>query len=590
MMNKKITFLLMGCLMSGVVASTVLTPNQNQQSGQIPSGYAELEFKLGDGNWTKQIYLPNNPKNNDKIRISSSAGYTAYLDTSNIDIPLESIQINRGNTFDFIYSESLKKWRINSTPSAIVDNSSVQNIISNQQIIQRVHLKDGAWAKKIVLPSDVTNNTVMLIESDAGWDSSIDTTNLLFSSNFNLKKGDRYWFVFNQKLKKWVPEYIKPRQINVSSVGTQLNKTDSPLTEIIFGDGNWVSQFTLPSSAYDRDRVIVKSTATWEATISNQNINTSATLKINRGDRYEFMFVKELAKWILVSAPERVIQAKDLNNQKVPDPKQPVTRVKLANGNWQSVINLPDRAQINDKIIISSGAAWSSTIQASNNSRQTIQTGETLRFVYTSQGWQADSSTIDMLLVSSPAVAEKLGANAAKIRLIEGFDLTNVSAENSNAKFYLRNVGYLQYKTPGSKTLNNVLDIGRVDKVIQNERNRLKADAIYYEGDEEGCGLAYLLVNPNSNYMIGSGSINCGITVLRHEFGHNMGVDHHDTAGPARGLEHPLGSTIMGGNSISYFSSPDLFHPKYGYQLGGTNDRDAVTMINKNAKAVSLFK
>ena len=126
--------------------------------------------------------------------------------------------------------------------------------------------------------------------------------------------------------------------------------------------------------------------------------------------------------------------------------------------------------------------------------------------------------------------------------------------------------------------------------MIQNERNRVKADAVYYQGNEEGCGLAWVNKSPLAYNMLGTSSTNCGLSVMRHEFGHNMGVDHNDSNDPARGFAHPLGSTIMGGNSLPFFSSPTLYHPKYGYRLGLANKTDALSMINKNAPVVAQFR
>lgn len=40
-----------------------------------------------------------------------------------------------------------------------------------------------------------------------------------------------------------------------------------------------------------------------------------------------------------------------------------------------------------------------------------------------------------MLLVSSPEVNAILGESAAKLRMIEGVNLTNLTSENSNARF-----------------------------------------------------------------------------------------------------------------------------------------------------------
>ena len=534
--------------------------------------------------------LPASANDQDVITINSQAGYASYLDTSNTDLPLESLTVRQGQSYSFVFDKTSAQWRVKPTVSYPSNGANEFAVINHDQMIQKVHVRNGQWARQITLPSNVAEGTLINVISDAGYDSSINTSNLLFASSYILKNGDSFWFKYSKELAKWVPESISPYQLKAQNVGSKITSIKAPLTEVIFADANWIPTLELPQTAKDRDRVVVKSSATWEATILNTNINTQATLKLNRGDRYEFMYVADIAKWVLMSSPQLALEAKSLNTKKLPDMKQPMIRVKIGNANWQANLALPSKANIGDKVIFSSLADWSTTITASNGLKQTISKGENQRYIFSAKGWVKDSYTIDMLLVNSPEVSKSLGANAAKIRMLEAQDLTNVAAENSNAQFYIRDVGYLEYRIPGSTKLGDITGAGRDDKTIQNERNRVKADAVYYQGNEEGCGLAWVNKSPLAYNMLGTSSTNCGLSVMRHEFGHNMGVDHNDSHDSARGFAHPLGSTIMGGNSLPFFSSPTLYHPKYGYRLGLANKTDALSMINKNAPVVAQFR
>ena len=589
-MKNKISLFVATCLLSGVVASTVLTPNTNKNSGLIPSGHSDLQFNLSNGNWVQNLNLPASANDQDVITINSQAGYASYLDTSNTDLPLESLTIRQGQSYSFVFDKTSAQWRVKPAVSYPSNGANDFAVPNNNQMIQKVHVRNGQWARQITLPSNVAEGTLINVISDASYDSSIHTSNLLFASSYILKSGDSFWFKYSKELAKWVPESISPYQLKAQNVGSKITSIKAPLTEVIFADGNWIPTLELPQTAKDRDRIVVKSSASWEATISNTHINTQATLKLNRGDRYEFMYVADVAKWVLMSSPQLALEAKSLNTQKLPDMKQPLVRVKLGNANWQATLALPSKASIGDKVIFSSLADWSTTITASNGLKQTISKGENQRYIFSATGWVKDSYTIDMLLVNSPEVSKSLGANAAKIRMLEAQDLTNVAAENSNAQFYIRDVGYLEYRIPGSTKLGDITGAGRDDKTIQNERNRVKADAVYYQGNEEGCGLAWVNKSPLAYNMLGTSSTNCGLSVMRHEFGHNMGVDHNDSNDSARGFAHPLGSTIMGGNSLPFFSSPTLYHPKYGYRLGLANKTDALSMINKNAPVVAQFR
>ncbi|MDA3491729.1 metallopeptidase, partial [Acinetobacter sp. AOR33_HL] len=299
-MNFKLkTSLIIGAIVASslVYAATVLSPNQNNNSGSIPSGYSDLEFNLANGNWVKNLTLPTSANNLDKITIRSSAAYSSYLDTSNTNIPLEVLKINSGDVYQFIFNSSQNKWIAQLATVSPTNGATYEVVPLTTASMQKVLIQNEKWAQTIALPSDVRDGTTVQVVSTASASSDIDKTNLLFPSSFTLKNGSEYWFKYYSALGKWVPEYIKPQKLNVQQIGTSLATVNSPLTEVSFGDGNWVSNFTLPSTASDRDRIIIKSTATWSAKINNTNINSQATLTLKTGDQYEFMYVSDKGYW-----------------------------------------------------------------------------------------------------------------------------------------------------------------------------------------------------------------------------------------------------------------------------------------------------
>ncbi|MDR7016249.1 metalloendopeptidase CpaA [Acinetobacter sp. 3657] len=575
---------------TAVYASTTLSPNQINNSGSIPSGHADLKFVLSNGNWVKNIYLPNTANHQDKITIQSSAGWKSYLDTSNTNLPIEVLEIQSGDTFQFVYDANLKKWVIQLAAISPTTNAQFEEIALNNTKLQHILLADGKWAKTIALPSNVSDGTLVQITSTATYPSEISKANLLFPSSFNLTQGSEYWLKYNAELQKWIPEFIKPVKINVKDIGASLSTVSTPVTEINFADANWVPNFTLPTTANDRDRIWIKSTATWPAKINNTNINSSATLALKTGDQYEFMFVSDKGHWVLMSAPIKMIEANSNIASVLPNMTEPTLKVKISNSNWRQTVNLPTTAQVGDKVILTSTADANSFVLAANGLSTTIKNGENRRFIFTSQGWTNDSHTIDMLFVNSPEVSSILGESAAKLRLIEGLNLTNVTAENSSAKFYLRQVGYITYKIP-SATLTEALSVGRSDSTVQGERKRVLADGVYYQGNEAGnggCGWAY--VNASAYNMIGTNDVTgCSVAAMRHEIGHNLGLYHGDSSNIGSGFSHPLGSTALGGNNLNFYSSPYLYNPKYGVRLGEEGKKDAVSVINANAVRISQY-
>jgi len=252
------------------------------------------------------------------------------------------------------------------------------------------------------------------------------------------KKGDKYYLQYYADIKQWVPVDEPTRVINVINGNTAKLNTDlatltAPKTEVKLANAAWVPNITLPKSANDRDRIIITSTAAWQSTIDNTNTNNSATFKINNGDRYEFMYVADQATWVLVSSPKPVIQANNAVAQLVVL-KTPVTQIYADNASWTANVSLPGIAQNNDKVIVNSDADNSFSVTA-NGLVQTINKGDTIRFVYDGSTWKADTSQIDILLVDSPELDSKLGATAAKLNMREGVRvITDCHREAETAK------------------------------------------------------------------------------------------------------------------------------------------------------------
>jgi hypothetical protein len=90
--------------------------------------------------------------------------------------------------------------------------------------------------------------------------------------------------------------------------------------------------------------------------------------------------------------------------------------------------------------------------------------------------------------------------------------------------------------------------------------------------------------------MIGSGSINCSTAVMRHEFGHNMGLHHGGEGGAYYGQGYSPVATIMGGNAIAYYSTPRRYTSDYGIPMGIVNRIDAVRAMNEFSATVAAYR
>lgn len=589
--------LMLGLVLAAAVSSAYaidLSPNSNGGSGNIPSGYSLVNFKTGDGNWSATITLPATASQGDVINIISNASYNSNIITSNTDYPLGSMLIKKGETVSFVYQSAQARWSLTSIPqySPASSGATVPDVGNSKAV--RYSMSDGNRVKTIYLPATANDNAVILIDSSAPQISTIDPANLLQASTFRVQQGDLYALMYSAKYQKWLPVVTPVRKLTAKQTGSVIPVPTAPKTEVSFDADNWRASITLPATASDRDRIFIKSSATRAAVINNTNLEFQGTLSILEGSTYEFMFVKDKNLWVIQNSNTDSYLLKDVPWGQMAAIRYPVTRVTASIGNWRSALKLPDSAKPGDRVIVQSDypKPFSVTATQASFASQTINQGDTVRFIRSADNqWTVESSLINMLLVYSDQAAARLGASAMKARLLEGLRLTNQAAENSLANFYLRVAGVMQQEMPGD-TLGDALSNLRSETNVQTQRNALAADAVYYEGTEDGCGLAYVNQNPSAYNMAGTGSLNCGTTVMRHEFGHNMGLNHGGE--PSTAFPYAQGytklATVMGGNAIPYYSTPRIYTKDWGLALGIEDQIDAVRMLNRNAPAVSQFR
>ncbi|WP_410210149.1 zinc-dependent metalloprotease family protein [Aquirhabdus sp.] len=619
-MNKyAYTALFTACFATAVFATTTLTPKTNgTNGGNIPSSTQDIIFNMYDGNSVGSITLPKTSGNGVKVTINSQRTYNCVVDTSNTDFIEGGYIMRKGTSISFAFNSVLGIWSL-ATDSQFSPKINGDTIPTFTGTAAQYLISDTDWATSINLPQTANDNQIIMIRSDASKTSTINTANSLFPSTLTLNKGDTYYLQYFSDLNKWVTIGSPKRTINVvngdtAQLNTALATLTAPKTEVKVADGAWVPNITLPQSAKDRDRIIVTSTASWQSTIDNANVNNTATFKLNKGDRYEFMYVADQANWELISSPKPVIQANEAANQ-LTKLKTPVTEVYADNTSWAASIALPTTAQNNDKVIVSSDADSSFYVTASGLS-QKINTGDKVRFVYDGSTWKADTVQMDLLFVDSPALDAKIGATAAKLNMQNSLRVTNGALESSHVNAYFRQVGYLNYKIPGAD-MGAVLSAGRYDQTVQNEANRLGADAIHYQGLEPqtgGCGLGYVNGSPNKLNMISISRVDCPEQVISHELGHNLGLNHsfqratdeakreQDIAAGIKrapldfnyGFENALVGTLLSYKltpiRIAYYSSPKVFEPKYGVRIGEEGKVDGARRVNANVVAISNFR
>ncbi|PHM49516.1 hypothetical protein [Xenorhabdus miraniensis] len=444
-------------------------------------------------------------------------------------------------------------------------------------------MHDGDWVKSIKLPAIAKDDAFVIINSDATYSSEVDHSNMLFSSTTVIFKNDQYIFKYIAAYKGWVVYSAPQREQKPKDINSQMVHPTSQTTIVNFYDENRIKKIRLPETAGDRDKVILKSSASCMTIIDDSNVNMPGAMILQSGQQYDFFYIAENAKWQLMHSPDIVYEAKDLSNGVVPALTTPKTIINTSDENYQDKFYFPDNQTPGSRIIINSNYTFDTEIQASGGS-YTISKGELVSFkVNADQTWNRETITIDLLLLYSDKAAIRLGEEKVKNLLIESLNTTNEALENSGASFRLRKKDIRQVKAK-----DNWIDLTwplmelPKDPIVQGWWKELRVDGIYYEGTEGGaCGFT----SPELYRIITVGLVDCGTTVMRHEIGHGLNVVDGD-ASNSYNKGNTLLMTIMAGNEIPYYSTPHRYTPEYGIPLGIVDKVDAVRAMNEAAKNI----
>ncbi|PVZ66663.1 zinc-dependent metalloprotease family protein [Pelagibaculum spongiae] len=594
-----LTFLLL--LISTTSWAINLTPNSDiVTNGQIPGTYSDIYFTTYNGNWTRDIKLPKDAEIGTTIRISSNAASRSFIQGVFTGLAKDvSIPLLQGQTYLFakrtndwgIYGDTVVRWNPNSIDAQLPTTDATIILYS---------IANNNWAPSISFPASAPNNALLIVKSHASRNSSFSDTGVLaYANHYAVKNRDSYIYQYNTEDSKWFPiltpaHYLTPDTLLNSH---QLPRPTSPLMVLSLSDSSWTRRITLPAQAFDRDRIRITSTGALQSEINHQGVEDNVgSLLVNSGDVYEFMYVESDQEWKLIKSPVTHHSVKSLFSRGIPSSITPNTHVTVHNRNWNSEVRLSRHATNGDRVTITSGADLEFEVTSSDSpllGAVSVSSGEEIQFLRAENRWVRATETISMLLVYSDAVANSLGENGARARMYESFRLTNTTLHNSKANARLKLAGIVKMTISGNSSNAVLGNMPDRNSEVQTTRAELSADAVYYVGTQTGvCGRAYVndniaaFYNVHRYHMVAVGKLGCGTTVMRHEFGHNMGLEH--CRGGQNGYGHGYKESAMCRNSAPYYSTPslydDLLRPR-----GIENQHDAVRVINQNTPYAANF-
>lgn len=584
---------LSGALALPSFAQTVaLTPNSNGGSGILPNGFDQIDFSMRDGDWARTLILPSAPRNGARVNITTRAQFASQLDASGVDAGVSQIDLPSNTSYSLSYSTAEGAWTLlsgNSVTSSVPANGAAV-IADNPNKITYMRVSDAVFASKVSLPKTAADGSIVVVKSSAAAAVTVDPANRAYVSSATLRGGDSFAYLYRSDIQGWISTRSTARRVAASAIvannGT-LPLAGSPRNLVTLTDADRTNQIVLPNPAGDRDRVTIRSQASAGTVIAATNTGLHGTTTVRNGDEYQFMYVATRQRWELISVPSAFHQAGDLpSTGQLPDMVTPHMVVNAADGNTRAELLLPVARKTGDRVTIKTQATTAIKVRSGQTALAPLAAGEQVSYVAdTNKAWQRQTHTIDMLMLYSAKAATQLGADTMRARLVEGLGMTNDALDNSAAKPRLRTVSTQELTPPATWTtqdhaLDGVKDLAQV----KTWRTQSKADGIYYEGTEQGCGLAFM--GGGADFMISVGMTTCGTDVMRHELGHNMSLDHNTNFDPGAGL---VMNPFAGGSP--FFATPFVFLPELGIPLTVKMDGlNEVKVIDDRAPTVAAFR
>ncbi|EKF9171400.1 hypothetical protein O1B22_002443 [Vibrio cholerae] len=175
------------------------TPNDLVE-GRLPSYDNNVTLTLGDGNWSKEIVLPQKPKNGDKLNIISNAGYDSKI-VGNI-IGFGSIKIKTNDRIELVYkpvTASASAWTLKDESSP---NNGGVHIPNNKKYVG-YFVANSNWDKHLYLPDTKGVADKIVVRSEAAYDTYIDHRMIAGSTDLKISTNQVAVFTWNSTLNKW---------------------------------------------------------------------------------------------------------------------------------------------------------------------------------------------------------------------------------------------------------------------------------------------------------------------------------------------------------------------------------------------------
>lgn len=275
-----------------------LSPPLNGGSGDMPSGYSQLNFFIGDGYWAPELRLPVAPSANDRVMADTVATFGARFRLDDTAFAMAGgIAFNSPDTLRFAWSEGARKWDLLPGGKARVligPNRPEDRVPASNHALTQYTMENGRHAGILHLPAWAPEHALLSVSNRAQWGTTIVADGLPFEQRA-CKGGQDCTFIFDGTKQQW----------------SKLEKRDviRPMAQLPFPSASRVNvvtravdvhplEMTLPAMAVHGDVYTFLHTHpndTYQVMPAHTSMTTALVLP--EGQEVRFRFNRPMTRW-----------------------------------------------------------------------------------------------------------------------------------------------------------------------------------------------------------------------------------------------------------------------------------------------------
>lgn len=510
------------------------------------------EFSVSDGDWMDRIRLPHKSTYLEIINNATSSEKTLEIHDRIKGAPGKPLKLAAGRAISFLA-------RMNGEDVSTFDKilQNPPNVLrwqipSNSELLSIISLRDAKHARELILPSDGKAFDTITIENNATFATTVLGTNTPFpGQRMGVATGEVVRAEFDPIARQWMwahaPYKMKELRDEHERVAAR--------SILELRDGHWAHAVAPPAprKSRDRDRLIVRSSATWDSALRYEHRD----LALRKGDEYELVYVEDQSRWHLLRQPSHSVDTTYQKEVRLKDEGYDVIEVTApVGGSTTPNVILPKPRQ--GLRVIAVGHPVTTMNIIADNLNVPVLNDEKIAFAVNGAGhWERETRTIDLLWALDMSSTEIPKRWDALTLMRENIRLANEALENSGATFRYRLVGnpIEQFTYPG-------LDLRRVPAILARDRKlhallkQHAADGIYYGGSNlwarpEVCDDHFN--SYNEKVLVIATALTCPTTSFRRRAGFVVGVPNNSVAKPVQ--------VIGSGDQFPFYPSPHRLLP-----------------------------